>query len=323
MAMNAISVVNLCRNFGDFKAVSDVSFDVPAGGIFGFLGANGAGKSTTIKMLCGLLEATSGTINVAGVDVVANPEAVKPRIGYMSQKFSLYPDLTVEENLDFFGGAYGLKGKQLGLRIEEVLELTALVDIRTRMTGALPAGWKQRVALANALVHKPGLLFLDEPTAGVDPISRKQFLDIVGRYVAEGGTVFLTTHFMDEAEYCQLVGLMVRGKLVALGSVAQLKAEWAPGNRFLIQTPSAAGAGAESAAALLKILSAAPGVESVVRWADGFKITTSLSGPEIQALVTAGAITAGMSADMAPSRIQPVEATLDDVFTVLTLGRQR
>ncbi len=220
---DAIAVAGLGRRFGAFHAVRDVTFAVARGEIFGYLGANGAGKSTTIRILCGLLAPTAGRAAVAGVDVAADPEGVKRRIGYMSQKFSLYPDLTVEENLDFFGGAYGFAGRELRRRIDAVVEETDLRALRGAATQSLPAGLQQRVALANALLHDPELLFLDEPTAGVDPVSRREFLALVRRRVRRGATVFLTTHYMDEAEYCDRLCLIYRGELAALGTPEELK----------------------------------------------------------------------------------------------------
>ena len=218
-----IRVQGLGRRFGDFDAVKDVTFDVRPGEIFGYLGANGAGKSTTIRILCGLLAPTSGSATVAGLDVGRDPDGVKRRIGYMSQKFSLYPDLTVEENLDFFGGAYGLSGRRLHERIDEVVAEVGLTAIRRSMTSSLPGGWQQRVALANALLHDPALLFLDEPTAGVDPASRREFLGLVRRRVRAGSTVFLTTHYMDEAENCDRIAIIDTGKIVALDTPGVLK----------------------------------------------------------------------------------------------------
>jgi ABC-2 type transport system ATP-binding protein len=232
----AIVVERLGRRFADFHAVRDVGFRVDRGEIFGYLGANGAGKSTTIRILCGLLAPTTGRAEVAGIDVAADPEAVKRRIGYMSQKFSLYPDLTVEENLDFFGGAYGLAGRALRRRIDAVVAETDLGPIRRAMTRALPAGHQQRVALANALLHDPEILFLDEPTAGVDPASRRDFLALVRRRVRAGTTVFLTTHYMDEAEYCGRVGLMVDGRLATLGTPAELKTRHVPGATWTVRS---------------------------------------------------------------------------------------
>ncbi|HET8733274.1 MAG TPA: ABC transporter ATP-binding protein, partial [Anaeromyxobacteraceae bacterium] len=246
-----IEAEHLTRRFGSFVAVDDVSFDVEKGEIFGYLGANGAGKSTTIRMLIALLAPTSGRATVAGHDVAAEPEAVKSAIGYMSQKFSLYLDLPVKENLRFFGGAYGLWGAELQRRADEVLELTGLSAHRDDLTGALPGGMRQRLALGSAVLHRPSIVFLDEPTAGVDPEARRSFWRLI-RDLAHGGTtVFVTTHYLDEAEYCRRIGLMVDGRLVALDTPAQLKRDWVPGRVLLVRGRNLeGGTGAEVAAAL-------------------------------------------------------------------------
>jgi ABC-2 type transport system ATP-binding protein len=220
----AVEAVELSRRFGKFLAVDRVSFEVERGEIFGYLGANGAGKSTTIRMLTGLLTPTSGKGRVAGFDVGTEAEAVKASIGYMSQKFSLYLDLPVRENLLFFGGAYGLSGKALARRADEVLELADLRDAGGVTTGDLPGGVRQRLALACAILQRPQVVFLDEPTAGVDPVARRTFWRIIRDLAREGTTVFVTTHYLDEAEYCRRIGLMVDGRLVALDTPAALKA---------------------------------------------------------------------------------------------------
>ncbi len=223
MMPSAISVKNLTRRFGDFVAVDDVSFDVAEGEIFGFLGANGAGKSTTIRMLCGLLRPTSGTAVVGGVDVSRDPEAVKLRIGYMSQKFSLYRALTVDQNIRFFGGVYGLEGKRYEERRRFALEMAGLVGRETAMTRDLAGGWRQRLALGCAILHEPPIVFLDEPTGGVDPVSRRQFWRLIDRLSQEGTTVLVTTHYLDEAEHCHRIAVMSAGRLAALGTTAELK----------------------------------------------------------------------------------------------------
>jgi ABC-2 type transport system ATP-binding protein len=227
--MKVIEVRDLSRKFGSFVAVDRVSFDVERGEVFGYLGANGAGKSTTIRMLCGLLAPTSGSAHVAGVDVAASPERVKRSLGYMSQKFSLYLDLPVVYNLEFFGGAYGLEGARLARRIDEVLARVGLEAERDTRTGDLPGGIRQRLALASSLLHEPTILFLDEPTAGVDPGARRNFWSLIRELSAAGTTVFVTTHYMDEAEYCHRIGLMVDGRLVALDTPAGLKRAHVPG----------------------------------------------------------------------------------------------
>ena len=219
----AVEIRELSKHFGAFKAVDRVSLTVNEGEIFGFLGANGAGKSTTIRMLCGLLRPTSGTGLVLGVDVAKDPEGVKRKIGYMSQRFSLYDDLTVGQNLRFFGGVYGLRGASAREREGWAVRMAGLEGKEDRLTGELPGGWKQRLALACAVMHRPRVVFLDEPTSGVDPISRRLFWRLIDEMAAEGVTVFVTTHYLDEAEYCHRLALIHAGRLVALGTVSDLK----------------------------------------------------------------------------------------------------
>jgi ABC-2 type transport system ATP-binding protein len=219
----AVTLRNLERRFGDFVAVNRISLEVHQGEIFGFLGPNGAGKSTTIRMLCGLLEPSGGEGTVAGLDILTQREEIKRRIGYMSQKFSLYDDLTVEENIDFFSGIYGVSRDRKAARKAWVLEMAHLEDHRRTRTGLLPAGWKQRLSLGCALLHEPRMLFLDEPTSGVDPLSRRSFWDLIYRMASEGVTVFVTTHYMEEAEYCDRLALIYRGELVALGTPGEMK----------------------------------------------------------------------------------------------------
>lgn len=218
--MNVIDVKNLSKHFGSFKAVDDITFHVKKGEIFGFLGANGAGKTTAMRMLTGLLVATSGSAMVAGFDVNREPERVKARIGYMSQKFSLYEDLTVAENVTFFGGIYGLSDEQIRRTLQEMDEahLNSLV-------GSLPLGWKQKVSFATAMLHNPAIVFLDEPTGGVDPITRRQFWNRLYEEADRGVTLFVTTHYMDEAEYCDRIAMMVDGRIAAIGTPAELKSE--------------------------------------------------------------------------------------------------
>jgi len=218
-----VEVEDLTKIFGHFIAVDHIHFQVRKGEIFGFLGPNGAGKSTTIRMLCGLLMPTSGKGTVAGFDIIEEPDKIKQVIGYMSQKFSLYEDLTVEENLHFFGGIYGLSGPLQKEREKEALERAGLQDLRGRITRTLAVGWKQRLALACALLHQPDILFLDEPTSGVDPISRRKFWSLIQQMAEKGVTIFVTTHYMDEAEYCDRLALIYQGKIVALGTPTELK----------------------------------------------------------------------------------------------------
>jgi ABC-2 type transport system ATP-binding protein len=224
----AIDVRELTKRFGSFTAVDRVNFQVRKGEIFGFLGANGAGKSTTIRMLCGLLEPTSGTATVGGFDVGKRPDRVKERIGYMSQKFSLYEDLTVEENIAFFGGVYGLSSASVRERMQWVLHMAGLEGREKSLTGQLSGGWKQRLALGCAILHRPDILFLDEPTGGVDPLSRRSFWNLIQTLSAQGTTVLVTTHFLDEAEYCNTITLIHAGRIIASGTPKQLKTEYLP-----------------------------------------------------------------------------------------------
>jgi ABC-2 type transport system ATP-binding protein len=219
----AVMVRDLSRRFGGFLAVDHVSFDVEPGEIFGFLGSNGAGKSTTIRMLCGLLRPTSGTALVGGIDVGRDPEGVKRRIGYMSQRFSLYELLTVEENIIFFGGLYGLDDRTIAARRQFVLTMAGLEGRERSLTRDLAGGWRQRLALGCAILHEPRILFLDEPTGGVDPVSRRHFWQLIDRLSGQGVTVFVTTHYLDEAEHCHRLALMHAGRIAALGTVTELK----------------------------------------------------------------------------------------------------
>jgi ABC-2 type transport system ATP-binding protein len=222
----AVVVENLEKRFGSFTAVNRISFQVDAGEIFGFLGPNGAGKSTTIRMLCGILAPSGGTGRVAGFDIRTQSEKIKANIGYMSQKFSLYQDLTVEENIDFYSGIYRIPRELKEERKQWVIEMAGLKEHRHRPTALLSGGWKQRLALGCAILHQPPIVFLDEPTSGVDPISRRAFWDLIYEMSGKGVTVFVTTHYMDEAEYCDRLGLIYRGDLVALGTPAELKQEY-------------------------------------------------------------------------------------------------
>jgi ABC-2 type transport system ATP-binding protein len=226
----AIDVKALTRKFGAFTAVDHISFEVQAGEIFGFLGANGAGKSTTIRMLCGLLRPTSGTALVGGVDVATDPEGVKRRIGYMSQRFSLYEALTVDQNIRFFGGVYGLNRAALEERRAFVLDMAGLRGRENTLTRDLAGGWRQRLALGCAILHQPSIVFLDEPTSGVDPVSRRRFWSLITDLSAHGATALVTTHYLEEAEHCNRVAIIHAGKLAALGTPASLKASLhAPG----------------------------------------------------------------------------------------------
>ncbi|MGQ9610619.1 MAG: ATP-binding cassette domain-containing protein [bacterium] len=219
----AIDVLNLKKQFGNFIAVDSISFHVRRGEIFGFLGPNGAGKSTTIKMLCGILRPTSGSGIVSGFDITGESEKIKKTIGYMSQKFSLYEDMTVVENIDFFGGIYGLRKQELNERKEYILNLAGLQDRGKSLVAELSSGWKQRLALGCAIIHKPQIIFLDEPTSGVDPISRRNFWDLIYQVASQGATILVTTHYMDEAEHCDRICLIYDGKIIALDTPNKLK----------------------------------------------------------------------------------------------------
>lgn len=225
--MPSISVTDLTRTFGSFTAVDHISFEVAQGEIFGFLGANGAGKTTAIRMLCGLLQPSGGQARVAGYDVYRETEAIKRHIGYMSQKFSLYEDLTVRENIFFYGGIYGLRRRVIREKTEALLARLDLEPVGNTLIRDLPLGWKQKLAFSTAILHDPQIVFLDEPTGGVDPVTRRQFWEMIYEVAAGGMTVFVTTHYMDEAEYCDRISIMVDGRIEALGSPADLKAQFA------------------------------------------------------------------------------------------------
>src|ERR1700733_12271338 len=232
----AVLLEKLVKRFGDFVAVDNVSIEVKRGEIFGLLGPNGAGKSTVIRILCGLLAPTSGSATVHGFDVAKQSEEIRRNIGYMSQKFSLYDDLTVEENIEFFGGVYGVSPKTLPARRDYVLKMAALEDRRKSLTSLLSGGWKQRLALGCAILHDPPILFLDEPTSGVDPIARRNFWDLIYQLSADGHPIFVTTHYMDEAEYCHRIALMYGGRVVALGSPAELKLSLGEGRLLYLES---------------------------------------------------------------------------------------
>jgi ABC-2 type transport system ATP-binding protein len=219
----AVRADALTRRFGGFVAVDGISLEVGRGEIFGFLGANGAGKTTAIRMFCGLLAPSDGEAWVDGIALSSNPEAVKRRIGYMSQRFSLYDDLRVEENLSFYGGVYGMDAGRIRRRSDELLERLGLTDRRRDFTASVPLGFKQRLALGSALLHEPRVVFLDEPTGGVDPVARRAFWDLIYEVADGGTTVFVTTHYMDEAEYCARVSIMAAGRIIAMGTPAELK----------------------------------------------------------------------------------------------------
>ena len=309
MSSPSIEASRLCRNFGGFQAVRDVSFAVEAGEIFGYLGANGAGKSTTIRMLCGLLSPSRGQARVAGFDVAREPEDVKASIGYMSQKFSLYLDLPVKDNLEFFGGAYGLHGRHLRSRTDEVLQQCGLGGLGRETTGSLPGGLRQRLALACAILHQPSVLFLDEPTASVDPQARRLFWRVIRDLAGEGTTVFVTTHYLDEAENCRRIGLMAAGKLIALDTPAALKRIYVPGRIFTVR--------GHDLGAAATVLRDRPGVLTVEPFGAGLHL--QVDGALWDKDKLAQAITAAGGGAVA---VQADEASLEDVF-LAALGRSK
>ncbi len=226
----AITTENLTKRFGNFIATNNISFEVYQGEIFGFLGANGAGKTTAMRMLCGLSTPSSGNATIAGFDIYKETESIKKNIGYMSQKFSLYDDLTVLENIEFFGGIYGLSDNQLKSKSEELIERLGLESESKKLVGSLPLGWKQKLSFSVAVLHEPKIVFLDEPTGGVDPVTRRQFWDLIYDAAHRGVTVFVTTHYMDEAEYCNRISIMVDGKIEALDTPSGLKKQFEAGS---------------------------------------------------------------------------------------------
>jgi len=236
----AVIANNLTKRFGDFTAVDGVNFEVHHGEIFGFLGPNGSGKTTTIRMMLGLMKPTSGSVDVLGMQVDGDAGKIRPRVGYMSQRFSLYNDLTVLQNLRFYGAAYGLSNSLLEKRIQAALAMAGLEGREQAKTKDLSGGWRQRLALSSAILHRPEVLFLDEPTAGVDPLSRRAFWDLLYQFVAEGVTVFVTTHYMDEAEHCHRLAFIQRGHIIAYGSPAEIKSEMMHGQVLEIETSDAA-----------------------------------------------------------------------------------
>jgi ABC-2 type transport system ATP-binding protein len=299
-----LEVQGLTKKFGDFTAVDHVTFSVQPGEVLGYLGPNGSGKTTTIRMLCGLLTPTEGTAKILGVDVAKYPEAVKPRIGYMSQKFALYDDLTVEENLQFYAGVYDIPAQDEAKRIDEVLEMARLQTRRKAFTKELSGGWRQRLALGCALIHHPPLLFLDEPTSGVDPVARREFWDLVYRFASEGTTIFITTHYMDEAEHCSRAAFMYRGKLLAIDTPAKLKAAYLKGAAWDLATTPLLEA--------VELLSATEGIAQA-----------SLHGDRAHVIVqpkqwTPKRLTTHLKEKgISVQSIETVESSLEDVFTLL------
>ncbi|HVN63043.1 MAG TPA: ABC transporter ATP-binding protein [Candidatus Binataceae bacterium] len=306
----SVEVAELVKRFGTFTAVDQVSFAAHRGEIMGFLGPNGAGKSTVIRILCGLLRPTSGRATVAGLDVSANPEAVRQHIGYMSQKFSLYNDLTVAENLRFFAGMYGVAPAIVDARIAEAIDMAGLAGHEHDLTATLAGGWKQRLALGCAVLHEPAVLFLDEPTSGVDPNSRRRFWELIHRTAAQGVTVFVSTHYMDEAEYCNRLALMNRGRIVALGTPTDLKRH-ALGGAVLMAQCDPLGAALEAA-------QSAPGISDAAVFGNALHLT--VADPD----AALASLPAYFSArNIRCTRLEPIRASLEDVFVALTGARTR
>ena len=304
----SVVVEDLTKRFGKFVAVDSVSFEAHRGEIFGFLGPNGAGKSTVIRILCGLLRPSSGRALVAGIDVAADPEAVREHIGYMSQKFSLYNDLRVVENLRFFGGLYSVPEKEMRERIAWALRMSGLEGRDHALTRSLATGWKQRLALGCAVLHRPPLVFLDEPTSGVDPISRRQFWELIHSMSEEGVTVFVSTHYTDEAEYCNRLVLMDRGRIVAMGTPTELKSRHMRGELLVVEC--------EPLGPALELLHNAPGVIDAAVFGSSVHVMVSDAAsaiPQIRQLL--------ISRDFQVGRVEEIAPTLEDVFVSLTSTR--
>jgi ABC-2 type transport system ATP-binding protein len=322
--MNAhpsVVIENLVKRFGDFVAVDHINLETREGEVFGFLGPNGAGKSTTIRMLCGLLTPTSGRARVAGYDVARAPESVRQNIGYMSQKFSLYNDLKVIENLRLFAGLYNVPAEKRQERIAWSLEMANLKGRENLITGTLPGGWKQRLALGCAVLHRPPIIFLDEPTSGVDPISRRQFWDLIHDMAHEGVTVFVTTHYMEEAEYCHRLALIFRGRIVALGAPSELKQKAMRGELLLVECEPL-GAAVEVLSAGREGAAPVPGAERpAIMDAAVFGAALHLvvphaaeAAPEVRRYLAARGITV--------RRVEQIGPSLEDVFVSLTTSNQ-
>ena len=305
---NSVEVERLVKRFGDFTAVDEISFATRRGEIFGFLGPNGAGKSTTIRILCGLLAPTAGRARVAGYDVGREAEAVRQHIGYMSQKFSLYDDLRVIENLRFFAGMYGVRGEAAEARIGWALEMAGLAGREGLITGTLPGGWKQRLALGCAVLHGPRIVFLDEPTRGVDPLSRRSFWELIHEMAGGGVTVFVTTHYMDEAEYCNRLVLIDRGRIVAEGTPTELKLKGMKGELLLVEC-DALGAAVEA-------LQTAPGVLDAAMFGNALHVVVPEASPAEAPLRS---YLAGRGIGV--TRMEAIRPSLEDVFVSLTASR--
>jgi ABC-2 type transport system ATP-binding protein len=300
----AVETRDLVKRFGDFVAVDRVSLEVRQGEIFGFLGPNGAGKSTTIRILCGLLEPTSGRGTVAGFDVRTEAERIKRSIGYMSQKFSLYDDLTVEENIDFFSGIYGVARARRAERKEYVLRMAGLTERRESITALLAGGWKQRLALGCAILHEPPILFLDEPTSGVDPLARRTFWELIYQLSEAGHTIFVSTHYMDEAEYCHRMALMYRGTVIALGTPEELKGALGEHHILNLETPDLLGA--------MEALEDVPGVMETAVFGAGLHVNVDDAeavAPRIRERLE--------KAGIEMRTLEDIEPSMEDVFVAM------
>lgn len=300
----AINVKDLTRNFGKFVAVDHINFSIQYGEIFGFLGANGAGKSTTIRMLCGILAPTSGDAFVAGFDVSGHPEDIKRSIGYVSQRFSLYGDLTVEENLQFYGRIYGIEESTVKSRIAEILQETGLTTFRGKLAGELSGGWKQKLALANAMLHRPRILFLDEPTAGLDPISRRGVWEILYQLADEGVALFVTTHYMEEAERCNQIGFISAGKLLKIGNPETLKKEISA-NLLEVEC--------EPLMKASKIFGQLPEVSGLTAYGTSLHLNVTNIADGVRAVAEASS-----QGGILVKSLKPISASLEDVFATLT-----
>jgi len=304
----AVAVENLEKRFGDFQAVNKVSFQVKRGEIFGFLGPNGAGKSTTIRMLCGILAPTAGKATVIGFDVFREAEQIKSHIGYMSQKFSLYEDLTVEENIDFYSGIYRIPKEDKKARKDWVIKMSGLEEHRNSLTAILPGGWRQRLALGCALLHKPPVIFLDEPTSGVDPISRRNFWDLIYQLAAEGVTVFVTTHYMDEAEYCDRLAMIYRGELVAIGTPDELKSRYMNADILNLECPDPFK--------MLQVVTGISVIKEAALFGRGLHLTVEDSEAAMPMIATA---LQSQKADY--TRLEKIRPSLEDVFVAIIEAR--
>jgi ABC-2 type transport system ATP-binding protein len=305
----SVVVEKLTKRFGNFVAVDSISFHAYRSEIFGFLGPNGAGKSTTIRILCGLLLPTSGKARVAGVDVAKEPEAVRQQIGYMSQRFSLYNDLKVIENLRFFAGLYSVPTNVLPERLAWALHMAGLEGREQTLTRQLAVGWKQRLALGCAVLHRPPILFLDEPTSGVDPVSRRKFWELIQQMVGEGITVFVTTHYMDEAEYCNRLVLIDRGRIVAMGTPTELKTHYMKGHLLLVEC--------EPLGPALEALRGVPEVLDAAVFGSSLHVVVAdaeAALPRIRAILEAR--------NIRTQKIEPISPSLEDVFVALTATRE-